>query len=279
MKANAFWVGSAAIVVLGAVLTMTDVVPNKFWFFAAYVVLQYVVLATAWNIMGGYMGYVNFGSAGFFAIGAYTSVALFKLSDGAIPLPVLILAAGVVCGLIGLGTGYLTLRLRGVFFAIATLALAIVLETLVINWEYVGGASGAYLLRPRNIAPFGDYVKFLFFVMLVLAVFAVAVARWIERSKIGRGLTAIRDDELAAEHQGSLRAGAATGSSESSGLRPLVYAAWISAWAEVGLVMYRRHSSTTSLAVRVQCAGSSIRPIRSSAAPRVSVMPAPCIRE
>ena len=198
---KSFWLWAVLIVALGAAMTLFDVVAiNKFLYFAGYVVLQYVVLATAWNIMGGYMGYVNFGSAGFFAIGAYTSVVLYKLVQA--PLFVMIPVAGVVCGLIGLGTGYLTLRLRGVFFAIATLALAVVLETLMTNWEYVGGASGAYVLRPREIAPFGDYVEYLFFMMLVLAVFAVAVARWIENSKIGRGFAAIRDDELAAECSG-----------------------------------------------------------------------------
>ena len=198
---KSFWFWAVLILVLGAAMTLFDVVAiNKFLYFAGYVVLQYVVLATAWNIMGGYMGYVNFGSAGFFAIGAYTSVVLYKLAQA--PLLVMIPVAGVVCGLIGLGTGYLTLRLRGVFFAIATLALAVVLETLMTNWEYVGGASGAYVLRPREIAPFGDYVEYLFFLMLVLAVFAVAVARWIEKSKIGRGFAAIRDDELAAECSG-----------------------------------------------------------------------------
>ena len=198
---KSFWFWAVLILALGAAMTLFDVVAiNKFLYFAGYVVLQYVVLATAWNIMGGYMGYVNFGSAGFFAIGAYTSVVLYKLAQA--PLLVMIPVAGVVCGLIGLGTGYLTLRLRGVFFAIATLALAVVLETLMTNWEYVGGASGAYVLRPREIAPFGDYVEYLFFLMLVLAVFAVAVARWIEKSKIGRGFAAIRDDELAAECSG-----------------------------------------------------------------------------
>ena len=198
---KSFWFWAVLIVALGAAMTLFDVIPiNKFLYFAGYVVLQYVVLATAWNIMGGYMGYVNFGSAGFFAIGAYTSVVLYQLVQA--PLFVMIPVAGVVCGLIGLGTGYLTLRLRGVFFAIATLALAVVLETLMTNWEYVGGASGAYVLRPREIAPFGDYVEYLFFMMLVLAVFAVAVARWIENSKIGRGFAAIRDDELAAECSG-----------------------------------------------------------------------------
>jgi branched-chain amino acid transport system permease protein len=201
MKLKSFWLWAVLIIAAGVALTVFDVIViNKFIYFASYVVLQYVVLATAWNIMGGYMGYVNFGSAGFFAVGAYSSVVLYKLIQA--PLILMIPISGIVCALLGLGMGYLTLRLRGVFFAIATLAMAIVLETLVTNWEYVGGASGAYILRPRTIEPFGDYIEYLFFVMLVLAVFAVAVARWIERSKIGRGFSAIRDDELAAESTG-----------------------------------------------------------------------------
>ena len=201
MRLDAFHVTAAVIAVLGAAVTIFDLLPiNKFYFFAGYVVLQYVVLATAWNIMGGYMGYVNFGTAGFFAVGAYTSVVLYNLMKA--PLLLMIPVAGAVCALLGLGMGYLTLRLRGVFFAIATLAMAIVLETLIVNWDYVGGATGAYILRAREIAPFGDYVEFLFFVMLVLAIFAVTVARWIERSKTGRGFAAIRDDEVAAECAG-----------------------------------------------------------------------------
>ena len=186
MRLDAFHVTAVAIALLGAAVTIFDLLPiNKFYFFAGYVVLQYVVLATAWNIMGGYMGYVNFGTAGFFAVGAYTSVVLYNLMKA--PLLLMIPVAGAVCALLGLGMGYLTLRLRGVFFAIATLAMAIVLETLVVNWDYVGGATGAYILRAREIAPFGDYVEFLFFVMLLLAIFAVTVARWIGRSKTGRG--------------------------------------------------------------------------------------------
>jgi branched-chain amino acid transport system permease protein len=201
MKLNSFWLWAILIAAAGVALTIFDVIViNKFIYFASYVILQYVVLATAWNIMGGYMGYVNFGSAGFFAVGAYSSVVLYKLIQA--PLLVMIPISGIVCALLGLGMGYLTLRLKGVFFAIATLAMAIVLETLITNWEYVGGASGAYILRPRTIEPFGDYIEFLFFVMLILAIFAVAVARWIERSKIGRGFSAIRDDELAAESTG-----------------------------------------------------------------------------
>src|ERR1700742_4884171 len=98
---------------------------NRYVVLLAYVVLQYIVLGTAWNILGGYTGYVNFGITAFFAIGAYASVVMHKLTPW-MPLPVMVLVGGVVAGLVGLGTGYLTLRLRGVFFSIATLALAVV---------------------------------------------------------------------------------------------------------------------------------------------------------
>src|SRR5206468_216230 len=127
--------------------------------------------------------------AAFFALGAYTSVVLIK--GFAAPLPVLLAAGAAVAGLLGLGIGYLTLRLRGVFFSIATLALAVVLQTMVINWDYVGGARGISVVRPGRLPFFGSYVEFLFAVMLLLAIFAIAVAWWIETSRIGRGLAAI----------------------------------------------------------------------------------------
>jgi branched-chain amino acid transport system permease protein len=194
----AFWIGIVACAVLGFAVTRT--VGNQYYYFAAYVVLQYIVLSTGWNILGGYTGYVNFGVAGFFAIGAYSSVVLIKWLHA--PMPVLILVGGLVAGLVGLGTGYLTLRLKGVFFSIATLALAIVLQTFVTNWDYVGGSRGVYTIRPREVFGFNNYVEFLFIVMLLLALGSVAIAWLIERSWIGRGLRAIRDDELAAEAMG-----------------------------------------------------------------------------
>ncbi len=187
------WPIAAAI----GVFALSRVVENEYYLFAGYVVLQYVVLASAWNILGGYAGYVNFGSAAFFAIGAYGTVVLDKTVEP--PLVVAILFGGIVASLVGLITAYLTLRLRGVFFAIATLALAIVLQTLVMNWEFVGGPLGVYVVRPESIAGFPGYVNYLFVVMLVLALIAVLVARAIEISFIGRGLAAIRDNELAAE--------------------------------------------------------------------------------
>jgi branched-chain amino acid transport system permease protein len=173
---------------------------NDYLFFAGYTVLQFVVLATAWNILGGYCGYVNFGTAAFFALGAYTTVFFHKAYP--LPLPVLVLIAAIVSGLVGLGMGYLTLRLRGSFFAIATLALAVVLQTLVVNWDFVGGSRGAYIIRPREIPILGGYIQYLFLIMLLLSVAAITTARSIEQSRLGYGFATIRDDELAAEAAG-----------------------------------------------------------------------------
>ncbi len=194
------WFLVLALAAVAAGFGVTRVVENRYFYFAAYVILQYVVLATAWNILGGYTGYVNFGTGAFFALGAYTAVALIQ-AVGA-PLPVLIAAGGLVSGLLGLGIGYLTLRLRGVFFSIATLALAVVLETVMINWDYVGGAKGITIIRPSSVPLFGNYVEFLFVVMGLLAVGAVGVAWLVENSWIGRGFAAIRDSEEAAECMG-----------------------------------------------------------------------------
>jgi branched-chain amino acid transport system permease protein len=119
-----------------------------------------------------------------------------------LPIPVLIVIGGIISAIVGLGTGYLTLRLRGAFFAIATLALAVVLQTLIVNWDYVGGSRGAYIIRPNEIAIIGSYIQYLFLLMLALVVIAVAVARGIERSQLGYGFATIRDDELAAEASG-----------------------------------------------------------------------------
>ncbi|MBV8109701.1 MAG: branched-chain amino acid ABC transporter permease [Hyphomicrobiales bacterium] len=185
----------AAVVFFGA-----RMVNNDYVFFAGYTVLQFIVLATAWNILGGYTGYVNFGSAAFFALGAYATVFFHKFYP--LPIPLLIVVGAVVSGIVGLGMGYLTLRLRGAFFAIATLALAVVLQTLVVNWDYVGGSRGAYIIRPNDVAVIGPYIQYLFLLMLALVVVALTIARGIERSQLGYGFATIRDDELAAEASG-----------------------------------------------------------------------------
>jgi len=193
------WALAVGMAVILAGIGVASLRMNPYLYFAGYVILQYIVIATAWNILGGYGGYVNFGTPAFFAMGAYTAV--FLILSVKAPLAVQILAGGFVAALLGLGIGYLTLRLRGVFFSIATLALAVVLQTVIMNWDFVGGSRGLSVIRPSG-PPFGSYVKFLFTVMVGLAVGAVMIARFIEQSWIGRGLAALRDNEEAAECMG-----------------------------------------------------------------------------
>jgi branched-chain amino acid transport system permease protein len=194
----AFWSGAAIFLI--AMLLLTQFVTNEYPFFAGYVILQFVVLSVAWTILGGYAGYVNFGTNAFFGVGVYSAVLLIKAYEA--PLLVQMAVAAAVGGLLGLGVGLLTLRMRGIFFSIATIAVAIVIETAITNWRFVGGAAGIQLQRPPVTAPFDSYVKMLFFVQALMVVLAVAITRFIQNSRIGRGLQALRDDELAAECTG-----------------------------------------------------------------------------
>ncbi len=198
MRGLGFWIGAALFIALTVFLALT--VRNEYWFFAGYVILQFVILATAWNILGGYAGYVNFGTSAFFGLGVYTAVALFKAFE--LPLPLQIMAAGVVGAALGFAIGMMTLRLQGIFFSIATIAITIIIETFITNWKFVGAATGIQLLRPPVTPPFDSYIKMLVVVMAVLVVVAIAVARFVQDSWIGRGLRAVRDDEIAAESSG-----------------------------------------------------------------------------
>lgn len=200
MRAHGFRFWICCLVFLALMLGLTLVVKNEYPFFAGYVILQFVVLATAWNILGGYAGYVNFGTSAFFGLGVYIAIGLFK-AFGA-PMVVQIAGAAAAGAVLGFGVGLLTLRMQGIFFSIATIAVTIIIETCITNWTFVGGAAGIQLQRPAVTAPFDSYVKMLFFVQAGLVVIAVALARYIQGSWIGRGLQALRDDELAAECTG-----------------------------------------------------------------------------
>ena len=193
-----FWLSCAVMTFVVFALAMSGI--NEYLFFAGFVILQFIILATAWNILGGYAGYVNFGVPAFVAVGAYTAVVLFKAIQA--PLIVQIVGGGILAGALGLGVGLLTLKLRGIFFSIATVAVVFILETVVMNWRYVGGATGLQLTRPTDFWIFDSYTRMLFFVMGLLAIGAVAIARYIQDSYLGQGLRAVRDSEEAAECSG-----------------------------------------------------------------------------
>ncbi len=191
---------AAAVLVLAGGFGAQHVVSNPYYFFAGYVVVQYVVLATGWNVLGGYAGYINFGPAALYGAGAYTAAALLR--ESGVPLIVAIAAAGLVGMALGVAMGYLTLRVQGVYFAISTIALVVMLETLVHNIEYLGGARGLRMVVPEPPSWAAGRAQFVFLVLLLIAVLAVALARWIELSWVGRGLRALRASEVAAECAG-----------------------------------------------------------------------------
>ncbi len=189
-----------AVALLAAGFVLPQLVQNPYVFFASYVILQYVAIATAWNILGGYAGYINFGAAGFFGAGAYAAAFLFRGYEA--PIAVQVLAAIGVGACLGAAMGYLTLRIQGVYFAIASIALVVVLQTLVDAIPGLGGARGLSILSPPPPAWFKGQVQLAFCVILVIAVASVVVARWIERSWVGRGFRALRASEAAAESVG-----------------------------------------------------------------------------
>jgi branched-chain amino acid transport system permease protein len=102
----------------------------------------------------------------------------------------------------GFALGLLTMRMQGIFFSIATIALTIVIETSITNWRYIGGAAGIQMQRPPVMAPFNSYVQMLFFVQALLVVLAIGTSRYIQNSWMGHGLQALKEDELAAECTG-----------------------------------------------------------------------------
>jgi len=193
-----YWIFSALAFIAAFGLALSGV--NEYIFFAGFVVMQAIVLATAWNILGGYAGYVNFGVPGFVGVGAYTALSMHLLFHA--PILVQIAAGAVMAGVLGLGVGMLTLRLRGVFFSIATIAVVFIVEAVVINSRFLGGATGIQLTRPTEVWLFGSYTRMLFVVMALMAVVAVSVARYIQNSHIGQGLRAVRDSEEAADCSG-----------------------------------------------------------------------------
>lgn len=170
----------------------------NYWLHMLLFIYMNVAIASSWNIIGGYAGYISLGHNVFFAIGGYAAAILFAY-HGISPF-----IAAPLCGLIamafGLAIGTITLRASGPTFIISTIALVLLVKILFDNWTYVGGTNGISL--PLLDLPV-ELVKLPFYYgMLLLAVGAVYLAFRIRRSKFGLGLRAISQDETKAEVAG-----------------------------------------------------------------------------
>jgi branched-chain amino acid transport system permease protein len=184
-------------VMLGAAIcTVLAVAPAL----ASPFVLQFLInlfllaiLAESWNIIGGFAGYTSFGNAGFFGVGAYTTGVL--LTAAKLPLALALPAGGVVAMTFAALIGKAVLRLKGQYFAIATLGVTETTREIVSNLDITGGGGGLNL-------PIVHSPSLFFYLMLGILALAVLANQWISTSRFGYGLIAIREDEDAASAMG-----------------------------------------------------------------------------
>ncbi len=183
------------LIILAAVAESLPFLVDAYWTRIATGMLMWAGLALAWNVIGGYAGYISFGHAAFFGVGAYATGLLMRDPLNipfAATLPAGIVAAGTLAVLIGLPT----LRLRGAYFAIATWASAEVLFQVATVADFTGGTSG------MTLPGFVDE-RYFYNVMLVATAVTYAVCYvLLERSRFGLRVKAVRDNEMAAQSLG-----------------------------------------------------------------------------
>jgi len=178
-----------------------------------FLTFLYVILSTAWNILGGYTGQISFGHASFYGLGAYTtSILALRGVSALMTMPI----AGAVASLYGLVWGYPCLRLRGQYFAIATIGVGEATRLLMLNMDdliknndllkgflqegvLTGGATGLMLPTPPDIHA---YALGFYYGAMGLMFAALFISWWVKRSKFGLGLFAINMDIDAAETMG-----------------------------------------------------------------------------
>ncbi len=192
------------LVLCAAVVAFPFVFTKPFPRHVMIMIFLYGALAGAWNVLAGYCGQISLGHAVYFGVGAYTSTLLFR--EVALT-PWLGMAAGAALAvLVSQVVGYPVFRLRGHYFAIATIAVGEIVQTLVINWDRVGGARGLFvpIKRPDSLVnfQFHEGKAVYYFIALGLLGLTLGVTRTIERSRRGYLFRAVREDQEAAASLG-----------------------------------------------------------------------------
>lgn len=189
-KRNITWsIIIISVYALGQGLTVAGIIDSYTFMNIAPLAIN-IILAVSLNLITGITGQFSLGHAAFMAVGAYTSAIL--TSNFGMPFIVGIIGAALIAAVAGVLIGIPTLRLKGDYLAIATLGFGEIIKTLLLNNEYVGGASGF------NYIPLYTNWTWLF-LMVVLTI--VVISNFI-KSKSGRACIAIREDEIAAEAMG-----------------------------------------------------------------------------
>jgi branched-chain amino acid transport system permease protein len=186
------------------VLMCPFVIRSAFYQHIMIMIFMYGLLAVSWDLMGGYANLFSFGHGAFFGIGAYTSTVLL-IRWGINPWIGMIIG-GCLSGIVGLLISYPTSRLRGHYFAIATLAFLFVTKTLIENWRFVGAAQGLTIPMAKessliNFQFHGSKIPY-YYIMLGLLTLGVVVAKGVIKSRVGYYLRALRESPEVAQSLG-----------------------------------------------------------------------------
>jgi branched-chain amino acid transport system permease protein len=162
-------------------------------------IFLWVGKAGCWNMISGYTGYIDFGSVAYYGIGSYVTALL--MTKGHLPFLVSILASGLVSAGIAFPIGYPTLRLKGAYFGIATLAFAEAMKQIILEFDQTAGVR--FFEGSHGITlPLGPKNEFFYYVGFAVMAAVIGVSWWIKRSKFGYALRAIREAEQTAELSG-----------------------------------------------------------------------------
>jgi branched-chain amino acid transport system permease protein len=182
------------LLVLGILVVLPLLISSANFTRLLFLTLLWVTTSIAWNLLGGFAGQVSFGFAVFYGVGAYTTALAMNAKVN--PFLAFLLGA-MAAAIVSLAVGLPTFRLRGPYFAIATIGISEAVRVVMTNLGFTGGASGYRILEA---APFRQFEHY--FTALALAIIAFVVSSWIANAKFGLGLKAIRQDEDAAADLG-----------------------------------------------------------------------------
>jgi branched-chain amino acid transport system permease protein len=192
----------AVAVVAALVLSYPTLAPNPYLLSVGVVIINYAVLATSWNFVGGFTGYMSLGHGALFGLGAYSTALL--VTKAGLPSFVALFAGAVIVAVLAVPIGFAALRVRGASFVIVTIALVLILLLVFQSWaSFTGGSRGLVVPRPFPGLLRPEHHRVFFY--LFAALLAVAMLAWwaIDRSQFGMGLKAIREDEDKAQALGT----------------------------------------------------------------------------
>ncbi len=186
------------LIVLGLGMVIFPFFAGQYWLYLACLVAINVASATGLNILTGYTGQVSLGQAAFMGVGAY-AVAILEKHLGT-PFLFNLLGAGGAAMLVGLVVGIPSLRVKGLYLAIATIAASFILHFVFANWNSVTGGTAGLTVPPATIFGFALDTEFrLYWLIVPITVLMLTGAANLFRTRIGRAFIAIRDRDISAE--------------------------------------------------------------------------------